>query len=123
MAENQENNNQDIITLLKEYVSDKIELVRLTIIERIVLVLANLITDGLVIILFILTLFFGSIALGFYFSELLNSYAGGFGLITLLYLIIAVIIILIKDNYIEKRLHNFTVKRFFRNKKEDGKLH
>ncbi|TZF85734.1 hypothetical protein FW774_01275 (plasmid) [Pedobacter sp. BS3] len=123
MAENQENNNQDIITLLKEYVSDKVELVRLTIIERIILIVANLITDGLVVLLLVVTLFFGSMALGFYFSELLNSYAGGFGLIALLYLIIAIIVILIKDNHIEKHLHNFTVKRFFRHRKEDGKLH
>lgn len=109
--------NQDILALLKEYIATRVELTKLTVIERLVVVAATLLTDSFVVIMLVLTFLFGSITLGFYLSELVDSYAGGFGLVTLFYLLLAVITLLTKDKYVEKMLHGFMVKRIFKNKK------
>jgi hypothetical protein len=109
--------NQDIIALLKEYIATRVELTRLSVIERVVVVAAALITDTFVVIMLTLTFLFGSLTLGFYLSEVLDSYAGGFGLLTLFYLLLALIVLFTKDKYVEKYLHGFMVKRIFKDKK------
>lgn len=109
--------DKDITALVKEYISTRIELVRLTAIERLTIVLANLITDTFVILAALLTFLFGSVTLGFYFADVMGSYAKGFGVVTLIYFCLGLIMYLIKDRYVEKNLIDFMVKRIFRNKK------
>ncbi len=116
MSETQDK-KEDIIALIKEYVATRVELAKLSVIDRLVVITAALLTDSFVIIMWVLTFLFGSVTLGFYLSELLRSYAQGFGLVTLLYLLIGLIVYFTKDNYVEKRLHNFIVKRIFKEKK------
>ncbi|HCN83131.1 MAG TPA: phage holin family protein [Sphingobacteriaceae bacterium] len=108
---------QDIVSLIKEYISTRIELGRLTAMERLAIVLANLITDGFVIVAAILTFLFGSVTLALYLAELLGSYAGGFGIVTLIYMLLGMIMYFIKDRYVEKNLINFIIKRISRNRK------
>jgi hypothetical protein len=109
--------NQDIISLMKEYIATRVELTKLSVIDRIVVISAALITDTFVAIMLVLTFLFGSLTLGFYLSELLDSYAGGFGLVTLFYLLLGLVVYFTKDKYVEKFLHNFMVKRIFKEKK------
>ena len=109
--------NQDIIALLKEYIATRVELTKLSVIERTVVIAAAFLTDTFVVIMLLLTFLFGSLTLGFYLSELLDSYAGGFGLLTLFYLLLALIMYFTKDKFVEKYLHNFMVKRVFKDKK------
>ena len=117
MEENQENSqDQDIISLIKDYVATRIELARLSAIERLSVVLANLITDGFVIVAMILTFLFGSVTLALYIAEELGSYTIGFGVVTLIYMMLGLLMFFLKDRYVEKNLINFIIKRIFRNK-------
>ncbi|WP_423146553.1 phage holin family protein [Rubrolithibacter danxiaensis] len=109
--------NQDIIALIKEYIATRIELGRLSIMERVVMITANLITDTFVLIMSVLAFLFGSFTLGFFLSDLLDSYTKGFGILTLIYLLLALLMVFTKDKLVEKYLHNFMVKRIFQNKK------
>lgn len=109
--------NPDIIALIKEYIATRIELGKLSVMERVVIIVANLITDGFVVITSILAFLFASFTLGFYLSEVLDSYAAGFGIVTLIYLALALIMLFTKEKYVEKYLHNFMVKRMFQDKK------
>ncbi len=108
--------NEDIISLIKDYIRTRVELGRLTVIERLVSIAANLITDSFVVLAMILTFLFGSVTLGFYFGEKLGSNAGGFGIVSLIYLALALLMYFLKDKYVEKYLINFMVKRIFHNK-------
>ncbi|MBC8053626.1 MAG: phage holin family protein [Sphingobacteriaceae bacterium] len=107
----------DLVALLKEYIATKVELTRLTVIERLTVVTANLITDSFVLIMGILTFLFASFTLALYLGEEFGSYALGFGIVALLYLTLALVMYFIKDKLVEKYLHNFMVKRIFNKKK------
>jgi len=69
-----------------------------------------------------LAFLFGSVTLGLYLGEVLNSYAGGFGCVSLLYILIAVIVYFTKDKYIEKAIINIAIRKYFDKlaDKEDG---
>ncbi|MXV14133.1 phage holin family protein [Hufsiella ginkgonis] len=108
---------QDLIALLKEYLTTRMELGRLTLIERLVVIIANVATDAFVVVAMILTFLFGSMTLGFYLGEQLQSTAAGFGIVSLIYFGLALIMYFIKDKYVEKYLINFMVKKIFRKKK------
>ena len=107
----------DLLTLIKEYISTRVELTRLTVIERLTVVTANLITDSFVLIMGVLTFLFASITLALYLGEEFGSYALGFGIVALIYLALALIMYFIKDKLVEKYLHDFMVKRIFNKKK------
>jgi len=109
--------NHDIISLLKEYTATRVELAKLSVIERAVVIGAGILTDSFVVIMLVLTFLFGSLTLGFYLSELLDSFAAGFGIVTLFYLLLALIVHFTKKSFIEKRLHDFMVKSIFKDKK------
>ena len=112
---------EDIVALIKEYITTKAELTRLTVIEKLTTLISSLIADVIVVSAALLTFFFASLALGFYLGQLLNSYGAGFGIVALLYLAIALII-----NYKKKRstlfLNDFLIKKIFsKNNTDDGK--
>lgn len=109
--------SQDLISLLKEYISTRVELARLSVIEQVTVITASLITDTFVVVTAILTFFFASLTLGFYLGEVLDSYAAGFGIVTLIYLALALIVFFTKDKLVEGYLHNFMIKRIFNKKK------
>lgn len=117
MPETQKKDSPDLLSLLKEYISTRLELTRLTIIERLTVVTANLITDSFVLVIGLLTFLFASVTLALYIGEHSGSYAMGFGIVTLIYLALALLIYFIKDSLVEKHLHNFMVKRIFNKKK------
>ncbi|WP_374165987.1 phage holin family protein [Arcticibacter sp. MXS-1] len=118
MPETQDQKSQDIVSLLKEYISTKVELARLSAIERLTVVTSSLITISCVVMAALLTFLFASLTLAFFLGELLDSNAAGFGLVALLYLIIAVVIAKTKDQYINKHLQDFMVKIIFNKKKK-----
>jgi hypothetical protein len=115
----------DVLALLKEYISTKAELTRLTIIERLTVVTANLITDSFVLITGLLTFLFASLTLALYLGEVLDSYAAGFGIVALIYLSLALIVLFTKQKLVDNYLQDFMVKRIFsknNNKKNNGKV-
>jgi Zn-dependent protease with chaperone function len=120
MSENQEQEqkkSQDLISLLKEYIATRVELTRLTVIEKSTVVISNLITDSFVLIMGILTFLFASFTLALYIGEKCESYACGFGVVALVYLALALIMYFIKDKLVDKYLNDFLVRRIFNKKK------
>ncbi len=118
MPETQDQKPQDIVSLLKEYISTRIELIRLTAIERLTVVVASLITNTFVIVAALLTFLFASLTLAFYLGELLDSYAAGFGIVALIYLLAALVIAFTKEKYLNRYLEDFMVKIIFNKKKK-----
>lgn len=107
---------EQLVEKVKEYVHVRKELTILNAVDKGSQLLAGLITDGLVLILAVLAFLFGSLALGFYLSELLgNSYAG-FLIVAGIYLLAALILNSIKEKVIEKKIINLIIEKFFRDR-------
>jgi uncharacterized membrane protein YkvI len=114
-----ENQNvESILDQLKEYVNTRVNLAMMVAADKGSQLFANLVTDGFVLICLILAFLFGSLALGFYLSELIGNTYGGFAIIALFYFIIALIVYLIKDRFLEKPIINAVIRKMFKERNE-----
>ena len=102
-----------IIDQLKDYVETRIKLAKYEAIDGSAKFLASFITDIVVAIAFVLTFLFLSLSIAFMLSNVFHSYWAGFGCMAGIYLIIAIIIILMKDK-IQQPLINLFIKKFFK---------
>jgi DMSO/TMAO reductase YedYZ heme-binding membrane subunit len=113
MEENKEKDLEDIFLDAKEYIDTRIEYTKLSAVEKGSKIFADLITSGAVIVSFILAFLFASFTLALFLSDVLGSYARGFGCVAAIYLLLSIIVYLTKDKYIEKLLVNMFIKRYF----------
>jgi len=117
--EEKELDPQKIIDKIKQYIQVRTELSLLSAVDKGSQLFAGLLTDGLVLILIVLGGLFGSLALGFYLSEVLNNTYGGFLIVAGIYLLLALFINSTKEKYLEKRIINLVIKKFFRERNEE----
>ncbi len=117
--EDKEVNPEEIVGKIKDYVRIRKQLAILTSVEKGSQLFANLLTGGLFLLLAVLSFFFGSLALGFYLSEVLGNSYGGFLIITGFYLLVTLIVYFTKDKYMEKRIINNVIAKFFKDRAEE----
>jgi hypothetical protein len=110
---------QIIIEKVKEYIQVRTELTVLSAVAKGSQLFAGLLIAGLVLIITVLAGLFGSFALGFYLSEVLNNTYGGFLIVAGLYLVGAIILNSIKEKYLEKRIINIVIEKIFKDRNED----
>ena len=115
MEENKEKDLEEIFSDAREYIDTRIEYTKLSAVEKGSKIFADLITSGAVVVSFILAFLFASFTLALYLSDVLGSYARGFGCVAGIYLLLSVIVYLTKDKYIEKILVNLFIKKYFDN--------
>jgi hypothetical protein len=109
----------DTINLLKQYISDRITLVKLQSIEKISTVAASIAAGVTLALLGLFFLIFFSITLGFLFASWLDSNTAGFGIVAGIYLLLIIIIVV----FGKKIFGNMITKKIIQNsfKKKDGK--
>jgi len=109
----------DTINLLKQYISDRITLVKLQSIEKISTVAASIASGVTLAVLGLFFLIFLSITLGFLFASWLDSNTAGFGIVAGIYLLLIIIIVV----FGKKIFGNLITKKIIQNsfKKKDGK--
>ena len=95
----------------KEYIDTRFKLVKLKLVERSSRLIASLITDGVKGILAVFVVFYLSLSLGFYLSELLGSNALGF-LATGGIFILLIVVIMAFEHPLERFFMNLSIKRF-----------
>lgn len=110
----------------KEYIDTRLKLLKLKAVERSSRLIASLIVDVVRAVFALFVLFFFSLALGFYLSELLGSSSLGFlatgGIFVLLILVISAL-----EGPLERLFMNLSIKRFLQkwndeiDEDEDGK--
>ncbi|ARS41808.1 hypothetical protein CA265_19985 [Sphingobacteriaceae bacterium GW460-11-11-14-LB5] len=125
MQENKDKSIEDLVDDAKGFLEARVEYTRLYLVEKVSKVFADLVTSTAVIVCFILAFLFGSVTLALYLSDLLGSYAGGFGCVSLFYILLAIIVYLTKDKYIEKAIINVAIRKYFdklADKEEDEKV-
>lgn len=125
MQENKDKSIEDLVDDAKGFLEARVEYTRLYLVEKVSKVFADLVTSTVVIVCFILAFLFGSVTLALYLSDLLGSYAGGFGCVSLFYILLAIIVYLTKNKYIEKAIINVAIRKYFdklADKEEDEKI-
>ncbi|TCD02998.1 phage holin family protein [Pedobacter psychroterrae] len=113
MQENKEKGIEDLYEDAKKYIDTRVEYTRLYLVEKISKVFADVVTNATVILCFVLAFLFGTVTLALFLSEVLGSYARGFGCVSLIYVILALIVYFTKEKYIEKAIINFTIRNYF----------
>lgn len=113
MEDKKEKNLEDILVAAKVYLDNRIEYTRLSLVEKGAKIMADLITNTVVIFCFVLAFLFASITLALYLSEVLNSFTEGFGLVAAIYLLLSIIVWIAKGRYIEKLLVNMFIRTYF----------
>lgn len=95
----------------REYVDTKLKLLQLKLTERTSRLVASLLVDLIRIVFALFVVFFLSLALGFYLSELMGSASLGFlttgGIFALLIVLVSVF-----EIRLERRFMNLSIKRF-----------
>jgi hypothetical protein len=112
MQENNQKSIEDIISDAKIYLETRIEYTRLYVVGKVSTLVADLITNAVVIICFVLAFLFGSVTLAMFLSDVFHSFTAGFGCVALLYLLIAVGITVGKKSF-EKLIANMAVRKYF----------
>lgn len=113
MQENKEKSIEDLYDDAKKYIDTRVEYTRLYLVEKFAKIFADIVTNTIVVVCFILAFLFGTVTLALFLSDVLGSYTSGFGSVALIYLFLAIIVYYTKDKYIEKVIINFTVKNYF----------
>ncbi|WP_316816841.1 phage holin family protein [Pedobacter nyackensis] len=113
MQENKEKSIEDLFDDAKDYVDTRVEYTRLYLVEKVSKIFADIVTNAAVIICFVLAFLFGTLTLALFLSDILGSYARGFGCVAMIYLLLALIVYYAKDKYIEKAIINFTIRNYF----------
>ncbi len=116
--EDKELDVREIAGKVKDYLEVRKELAILSAVEKGSQLFSNLLTDGLVVLFGVLGIFFGSLALCFYLSEVMGNTYSGFLIVTGFYFLLAIIIYAVKDKYMEKHIINAVIKKFFMNKSD-----
>lgn len=113
MEEKKEKGIEDIFSDAKEYVDIRVEHIRLSAVEKGAKIFADLITNGAVIICFMLAFLFGTFTLALFLSDIMGSYTRGFGCVAGIYILLAFIVYLTKDRFMEPGLVNLFIRKYF----------
>lgn len=93
-----------MIDLVKKYVENRIQLVKLNLIAAISNVAAGLVSSFLLLVIALLIVLMFSIALAFWISSYFESEVVGFGLVGLIYLLFFVVYAVFAKDGVEKRI-------------------
>ncbi|WP_256002909.1 MULTISPECIES: phage holin family protein [Pedobacter] len=110
---------EDLYEDVKVYLETKLEYMHLMMVKKVAKIFADIVTNTVVLVCFILAFLFGSVTLALYLSDVFGSFTAGFGAVSLIYLLLALIVFFTKDKYIEKGIINVTVRRYFTKLDED----
>ncbi|MBD1364736.1 phage holin family protein [Mucilaginibacter sp. ZT4R22] len=102
-----------IIEQATEYVDTRLKLLKLEVIERSTSIIANVVVELIVVVTLVLTFLFASFTLALFLGDVFHSNWKGFGLVALLYLLIAVILMVAKKP-IERPIVNILVRKLFK---------
>jgi len=119
MEDKKEKSFEEIYTEARVYLDMRMEYMRLFLVKRISKLFADLVTTAVVIVCFVLAFLLGTVTLALFLATVFSSYTAGFGAVALIYLLLAIIVYLTKDKYIEKAIVNFTIKKYFKKIAED----
>lgn len=107
----------EIAEQIMGYLDTYIKLARYKAIDKFTNLFAALVTSAFVIVCGMLAFLFASVTLALYLSSITGSFWEGFGLVTLIYLFLALLVYLLKDRFISPAIINIVIRNIFKTKK------
>lgn len=104
---------EELIENLKSYLTTNLELIKYQAIERSTVIIADLLSNILVVLLLVFFVFFISLWACFYLSALMGDNYSGIAIVAGFYLFLSIIIILVKKKLLIKPLRNKIVRDMF----------
>lgn len=104
---------------VKEYVNTRIEITKLHIADKTSQVIGNMIAVGIVAVLFLFVVVFGSIAGAWALSDWLGKPYSGFLIVAGFYLLLAIIVWAAKQRLIRFPVMNAIIKQLYKKERED----
>jgi len=99
-----------MIELIKKYVDNRFQLVKLELVSTLANISATLINSFLILIIVLFTILMFSLTLAFWFSELLNSYPIGFAIVGGIYVLILLVFLFVSKNKIDTKVKDTIIK-------------
>ncbi len=99
-----------MIELIKKYVDNRVQLIKLELISTLANVVATLVNSFLILIVAIFILLMFSLSLAFWLSELFNSNTIGFAIIGGVYVLILIVYLLFSKSAIDTKVKDGIVK-------------
>lgn len=107
---------EEITEQLKSYVATNYELIKLKAVERLTVILSDLISNFLVGLVLFLFVFFTSLWACFYLSARLGDNYSGIAIVAGFYLLVGLILLIVRKKMIEKPLRNKIIRKVFSKK-------
>lgn len=125
MENNKQFNNETYFNDLKDsatlYVEQKIELGKLTAIDKGSKLGAQFVSGIILGVLAFFVLLFISLMLAYYFSQQFESYFIGFSIVAIMYFVLFIMVLLGRKQLIEKTIINGIIKTIFEGEASDEK--
>ncbi|MCD0490202.1 YihY/virulence factor BrkB family protein [Pedobacter sp. MC2016-14] len=112
MQHNQPKTLNAIWSDVQKYLNIRLELLKLVIVEKSSRLIADLITNTIVLFCMVLSFLVSAVTLAFYLSRILNSYTSGFGCAALFFTGLA-FLVLWKKGALEKAVAGLAIRRYF----------
>ena len=109
----------DLQRLVVDYVKTRLELTQLVAFEKISKIVAYLVIGVILALLFFFGLLFASVVLGLFLSDLLGSPLFGFGIIAVIYLLVFIIILALRNKLIAPVIINSIIKILYERSQSD----
>ncbi len=109
----------DLKNLIVDYIQTRLELTRLSAFEKIAKIVTYLVIGFILALLFFFGLFFLSLMLGYYLSELLNSQLAGFGIVSGIYFIFFAVFLKAGNTWLGTRITDSIVRILYEKSKSD----
>ncbi len=106
--------DRNLFEQLKEYLTTRIELVKIDLIEKSSSIISKIISYILIGFFSIFILIFLSTGLAIYLGSLVNNVAAGFFIVAGIYVLLVILIVLIRKSVFENRLINMMIKKNFK---------
>jgi len=109
---------------INEYAHLQVKLAKLSVFEKVSMLMGFMITGIALLVIFLLSLIFLSLVSGLYLSSIMNSYFQGFGIVSLFYFLLFIFIFAFRKAIIEKVVVNNILRILMENesKEEEDEL-
>jgi len=113
---------EELAIHIKEYIQTEIELIKLNFAEKLSKILSNFLAIIILIWILLLSILFASISLAFFIGEKIGKMSIGFFIVSLIYLLIAMVSWYLRERFIRIPILNGILRQLFdhENKAEEN---
>jgi len=111
-----EKSEPNLFEQVKEYVSNRIELAKIELIENSSHAVAGAVIGVVTVLTGLFILIFLSVGLGLYLGDVLDSRLNGFLIVAGIYLLLVILVLVLRKSVIESKIIDIQIKKFFSSK-------